>query len=89
MPIANIKLVMIALAAVLTAQHFHRKVDNLEGLPSSSRTWAAWKMAFRLAHLKRQHQILALGGGSLLVGLTVCFLRQLQKLGSSRRHSTT
>jgi hypothetical protein len=89
MPIADIKLVMMALAAVLAAQHFPRKVDNWEGLPANSRSWAAWKMAFRLAHLKRQHQILALGGGSLLAGLTVCFLRQGQQLRGLKWHSTT
>jgi hypothetical protein len=38
MPIANIKLVMRALAAMLAAQHFPCKVDNWEGLPSSSWT---------------------------------------------------
>jgi hypothetical protein len=38
MPIANIKLIMMALAAVLAAQHFPREVNNWEGLPSSSRT---------------------------------------------------
>jgi hypothetical protein len=68
MPIADIKLVMMASAAVLSAQHFPREVDNWEGLPSTLRTWAAWKMAFRLAQLKRQHQILALGGGEPLGG---------------------
>jgi hypothetical protein len=66
MPIANIKLVMMALAAVLTVQHFPHKVNNWEGLPANSRSWAAWKMAFHLAHLKRQCQILALGGGEPL-----------------------
>ncbi len=30
--------------------------------------WAAWKTAFCLAHLKCQHQILALGGGEPLGG---------------------
>ena len=40
-PIANIELVMMALAAVLAAQHFPRKVDNWEGLPSGSCTWLA------------------------------------------------
>jgi hypothetical protein len=44
-------------------QHFPREVDNWEGLPSASCTWMAWKMAFRLAHVKRQQQILASGGG--------------------------
>jgi hypothetical protein len=77
MPIANIKLVMMALVAVLAAQHFPCKVDNWEGLPSSSHMWVAWKTAFRLAHLKHQRQILASGGGSLLVRLVVCFLRRL------------
>jgi hypothetical protein len=64
MPIADIELVMMASAAVLAAQHFPREVDDWEGLPASSRTWSAWKMAFRLAHLKRQRQILASGGGN-------------------------
>jgi hypothetical protein len=71
MPIADDELVMMASAAVLAAQHFLRKVDNWEGLPSSSRTWTAWKTAFCLAHAKRQKQILASGGGSLSAGLTV------------------
>jgi hypothetical protein len=66
MPIANIELIMMALAAILAAQHFPREVDDWEGLPSSSRTWAAWKIAFHLAHLKRQCQILASGGGEPL-----------------------
>ncbi len=38
MPIADIKLIMMALAAVLSAQHFPRKVDDWEGLPSTART---------------------------------------------------
>lgn len=63
MPIADVELVMMASAAVLLAQHFTREVDDWEGLPSADRTWAAWKTAFRHAHLKRQRQILASGGG--------------------------
>jgi hypothetical protein len=66
MPIADIKLVMMASAAVLTAQHFPREVDDWEGLPSTSCTWMAWKTAFRLARVKRQRQILALVGGEPL-----------------------
>ncbi len=54
MPIANIKLVMMALAAVLAAQHFPPEVDDWEGLPTTSHMWQAWKVAFRLAHLKHQ-----------------------------------
>jgi hypothetical protein len=66
MPITNIKFVMMALAAVLAAQYFSRKVEDWEGLPSISCTWTAWKTAFRLTHLKCQCQILALGGGEPL-----------------------
>jgi hypothetical protein len=87
-PIVDIKLVMMASAAVLVVQHFPRKVDNWEGLPANSRSWAAWKMAFLLAHLKHQHQILASGGGSLAVGLTVCFLRRGRRSSGLKQHST-
>jgi hypothetical protein len=66
MPIADAELVMMASAAVLAVQHFPREVDDCEGLPASSRTWSAWKTAFRLAHLKRQRQILASKGGEPL-----------------------
>ncbi len=54
MPIADIKPVMMALAAVLAAMHFPREVDDWEGLPAHGCTWAAWKTSFRSAHLKRQ-----------------------------------
>jgi hypothetical protein len=68
MPIADIKLVMMASAAILAAQRFPCEVDNWEGLPSTLRMWAALKAAFPLEHLKRQHQILASGGGEPLGG---------------------
>ena len=66
MPIADAELVMMALAEVLAVQHFPRKVDNWEGIPAVARTWPAWKIAFRQAHLKRQRQILATKGGKPL-----------------------
>jgi len=59
---------MMASAAVLAAQHFPREVDDWEGLPAIDRTWRAWKVAFCLAHLKRQHQLQASGGGEPLRG---------------------
>ena len=68
MPIADVELVMMSLAAVLAAQHFPREVDNWEGLLAASCTWQAWKVAFRLSHLKRQRQLQALGGGEPLGG---------------------
>ncbi len=68
MPIADVKLVMMALAAVLAAQHFPHEVDDWEGLAASARTCTAWKTAFRLAHVKRQCQILASGGSQPLGG---------------------
>ena len=68
MPIADVKLVMMALAAVLAAQDFPHEVDDWEGLPAIDRTWRAWKVAFRLAHLKRQRQLQASGGGEPMGG---------------------
>jgi hypothetical protein len=68
MPIADVELVMMALAAVLAAQHFPREVDDWEGLPSVDPNWRAWNVAFCLAHLKRQRQLQASGGGEPLHG---------------------
>ena len=68
MPIADAKLVMMASTAVLSVQHFPRKVDNWEELPALACTRPAWKTAIRLAHLKRQQQILASKGGKILGG---------------------
>ncbi len=68
MPIADIELVMMASAAALAAQHFQHKVDDWEGLPAVDHTWRAWKVAFCLAHLKRQCQLQASGGGEPLGG---------------------
>ena len=87
MPIADVELVMMASAAVLAAQHFPREVDDWEGLPAASRTWTAWKTAFRLAHLKRQRQILASGGGEPLGGAhgvtPAPFMPDMDRLGSA------
>jgi hypothetical protein len=68
MPIADVKLVMMALVAVLATQHFPHEVNDWEGLLSLSRMWQAWKVAFRLAHLKHQHQLQAWWGGGTLGG---------------------
>jgi hypothetical protein len=54
MPIADVKLVMMALPTFLATQHFPLEVNDWEGLSAINRTWRAWKVAFRLAHLKRQ-----------------------------------
>jgi hypothetical protein len=66
MPIADVQLLMMALAAVLAAQHFPRKVDDWECLPTKSCTWQAWKVACHLAHLKHQRQLQASGEGESL-----------------------
>ncbi len=57
MPITDVNLVMMVLAAVLVSQHFPCKFDDWEGLPTKASTWQAWKVAFRLPHLKRQCQL--------------------------------
>jgi hypothetical protein len=46
MPIADVKLVMMASAAVLAAQHFPREVTDWEGCPAIDRIWRAWKVEF-------------------------------------------
>jgi hypothetical protein len=66
MPIADVKLVMMALAAILAAQHFPQEVDDWEGLPAIDCMWKAWKVSFHLAHLKRQRQLQASGMGGPL-----------------------
>jgi hypothetical protein len=66
MPIADVELMMMALAAVLAAQHFPQEVDDWEGLAAIDCTWRAWKGAFHLFHLKRQRQLQASGGSGLL-----------------------
>ncbi len=68
MPIADVKLMMMALAAILAAQHFLQEVDDWADLPAINCMWKAWKIAFHLAHLKRQRQLQVSGGGGLLVG---------------------
>jgi hypothetical protein len=86
MPIADIKLVMMASMVVLAAQNFPCKVDDWEGLPAAARTWTAWKTAFHLAHLKRQRQILASGGGKPLKGahgITPALPPTIDHLGSA------
>ncbi len=66
MPIADVELVMMALAAVLAAQHFPHEVDDWEGLLAIDHMWRAWKVAFCLAHLKRQCRLQASGVGGPL-----------------------
>jgi hypothetical protein len=68
MPIADVELVMMALVAVLAAQHFPCEFDDWEGLPAVDHTWRAWKVTFHLANLKRQRQLQASGGGEPLRG---------------------
>jgi len=99
MPIANVKLVMTALTAVLAAQHFLREVNNWEGLPAVSCMLQAWKMAFCLAHLKFQRQLQASGGGEPLGGahaviLTAvptidCISKALENLALAASNDTT
>jgi hypothetical protein len=99
MPIANVELVMMASAAVLAAQHFPHKVDDWEGLPTTARTWSAWKVAFCVAHLKRKCQLQALGGGEPLgkaslvtlapASTIICIGTALNNLALAALNSTT
>jgi hypothetical protein len=66
MPIAEVELAIMTLASILAAQHFPQEVDDWEGLPAINRIWRERKVAFCLAHLKRQHQLQASGVGGPL-----------------------
>jgi hypothetical protein len=66
MPITDVKLVMMALAAVLAAQHFPLEMDDWEGLLAINYMWRAWKVIFHLAHLKCQRQLQVSGVGGPL-----------------------
>jgi hypothetical protein len=66
MPIANVELVMMALAAVLAAQHFPCKV--WEGLPALSCTWKAWKWHSALPTPSASANSKLRGGGKPLGG---------------------
>jgi hypothetical protein len=59
---------MMASAAVLAAQHFPCKVTDWEGCMAINRTWREWKVKFRQAHIQRQRQLQASGGGKPLGG---------------------
>jgi hypothetical protein len=59
---------MMASAAVLAAQHFPHEVDDWEGLPAINCSWRVWNVAFLLAHIKRQRQLQASGGGEPIRG---------------------
>jgi hypothetical protein len=41
MPIADVELVMMALVAILAAQHFSQEVNDWEGLLAIDHTWRA------------------------------------------------
>jgi hypothetical protein len=66
MPIANVKLMMMASAAFLASQHFLQEVDDWEGLLAIDCMVRAWKVAFCLAYLKHQRQLQASGVGGPL-----------------------
>jgi hypothetical protein len=68
MPIADVELVMMASVSVLAAQPFPCQVTDWEGRPAIDRTWRAWKVEFRQAHIRRQCQLQASGGGEPLSG---------------------
>jgi hypothetical protein len=77
MPITDVKLMMMASAAVLAAQHFPCEVTDGEGRPAIDRTWRAWKVEFRQAHIQSQHQLQASGGGEPLGGAHTVLLAPL------------
>ncbi len=80
MPIANIELVMMALVAVLSAQHFPCKVDDWRAFPLLRAHGQHGKLLSTLPTSSANAKFWPRGGGgSLLVELTVPSLRPCQQ----------
>jgi hypothetical protein len=61
-PIANVQLVAITSTIVMGSQQYPRATEDWEALATSTKTWTAWKKAYRAAHMiARKCQLLASG----------------------------
>ena len=58
---SNEQLLAIATTSVLASGHFPRPTDNWEAKAPADKTWTAWKMHYRAAHMARRCQMLAAG----------------------------
>ena len=61
LPMSDAQLLAIASTAVLASGHFPRPTDEWEALPPNGKTWTAWKIHYRAAHVARKRQMLAAG----------------------------
>ena len=59
LPMSDDQLLAIASTAVLASEHFPRPTDEWEAQPRHLKTWAAWKLHYRAAHIARKRQMLA------------------------------
>ena len=55
------QLLAIASTVVLAAHDFPCPTDDWEAKPRMAKTWTAWKMHYRGAHIAKKHQLLASG----------------------------
>lgn len=61
LPMSDPQLLAIASTAVLASGHFPRPTDEWEALAPNAKTWTAWKVHYRAAHIARKRQLLAAG----------------------------
>ena len=61
LPMSDDQLLAIASTAVLASEHFPRPTDEWEAQPRHMKTWPAWKLHYRAAHIARKRQMLAAG----------------------------
>ena len=61
LPMSDDQLLAIASTAVLASEHFPRPTDEWEAQPRHMKTWTAWKLHYRAAHIARKRQMLAAG----------------------------
>jgi hypothetical protein len=54
LPMSDDQLLAIASTLVLASDHFPRPTDEWEARPRATKTWPAWKLHYRAAHLARK-----------------------------------
>lgn len=62
LPMTDAQLLAIASTQILASDHFPRPTDEWEARPV--KTWAAWKVHYRAAHVARKRQLLAVANSA-------------------------
>ncbi len=69
LPMSNDQLLAIASTAVLASEHSPRPTDKWEAKPRNQKTWTAWKMHYRMAHIAHKCLLLISGCSAATGGM--------------------